>query len=86
MDNLVRLGFAIALLLVTLFVAIGFMAVPLMILRRTGAMRVIRWVIRTSWRMVVGLVRIPIRILNSRRRGRARRAIPLTRAFVRLFK
>lgn len=86
MDDLVRLGFAIALLLVTLFVAIGFMAVPLMILRGTGAMRVIRWVIRTSWRMVVELVRIPIRILNSRRRGRARRAIPLTRAFVRLFK
>ena len=86
METIVRLGFAVVLLIVTLYVALGFMAVPLMILRKAGAMRVVRWAVRTSWRALVGLVRIPMRIINSRRRGRTRRALPLGRAIVRLFK
>ena len=85
-DTLVRLGFAVVLLLVTLYVAAGFMAVPLMILRKTGVLRVVRRIIRKSWRALVSLFRIPVRILNSRRRGRPRRALPLGRAIVRLFK
>jgi hypothetical protein len=85
-DTLVRLGFAVVLLLVTLYVAAGFMAVPLMILRKTGALRVVRWIIRKSWRALVGLLQIAKRIFNARRRGWPRRALPLGRAIVRLFK
>ena len=80
MDDAIRLGFGVVLLLVTLTVAVGFMAVPLMILRKAGAPRVIRWVIRTSWRGLVGL----FRLLKSRRRRWVRR--PLAGAFIRLFK
>ena len=86
MEDIVRLGFAAVLLIVTLYVALGFMAVPLMILRKAGVLRVVRWITRKFWRGLVGLIRIPIRIFNSRRRGRPRRALPLGRAIVRLFK
>jgi hypothetical protein len=85
-DTLVRLGFAIVLLIVTLYIALGFLAVPLMILRKAGVLRVVRWIIRKSWRALVGLIRIAKRIFNSRRWGRPRRALPLGRAIVRLFK
>ena len=85
-DILVRLGFAVALLLVTLSFAISFMAVPLMILRKTGTLRVVRWIIRKLWRAFVGLFQIAKRIFNARRRGWPRRALPLGRAIVRLFK
>jgi len=86
MEDIVRLGFAVVLLIVTLAMTLGFMAVPLMILRKAGVMRVARWLIRKFWQALVGLLRIPIRIFNSRRRGRPRRALPLGRAIVRLFK
>ena len=86
MEDIVRLGFAVVLLIVTLYVAFGFMAVPLMILRKAGVMRVVRWIIRKCWWVLVGLLRIPVRILNSHRRARPRRALPLGRAIVRLFK
>ncbi|NNK49851.1 MAG: hypothetical protein HKP01_13335 [Gemmatimonadetes bacterium] len=86
MEIIVRLGFAVVLLIVTLYVALGFMAVPLMILRKTGVMRVVRWLVRKFWQALVGLLRLPIRIFNSRRRARPRRALPLGRAIVRLFK
>jgi hypothetical protein len=85
-DTIVRLGFAVALLIVTLYVALGFIAVPLMILRKAGVLRVVRWIIRRSWRALVGLTRIARQIVNSRRRGRPRRGLPLGRAIVRLFK
>ena len=80
MDDAIRLGFAVILMLLTLSMAIGFMAVPMMILRKTGALRVIRWVMRTSWHGVLGL----LRLVTSRRRRRVRR--PLAGAFIRLFK
>ncbi len=86
MEDIIPLGFPIVLLIVTLYVVLGFLATPLAILRRAGIWRAARWVLRTLFRALVGLVRIPIRILNSRRRGRPRRAIPLGRAVVRLFK
>jgi len=85
-ETIVRLGFAVALLLVTLSFAISFMAVPLMILRKTGTLRVVRWAIRKSWRAFVGLLQFAKRIFNARRRGWPRRALPLGRAIVRLFK
>ena len=80
MDDVIRLGFAVALLLVTLYVAIGFLALPMTILRKTGVLRVVRWGIRKSWRGLVGL----IRLLKPRRRRRIPRA--LAGAFIRLFK
>ena len=80
MDDVIRLGFAVILMLLTLSMAIGFMAAPMMILRKTGALRVIRWVMRTSWRGVLRL----LRLVSSRRHRRVRR--PLAGAFIRLFK
>ena len=87
MDDLVRLGFAVVLLLVALYVAIGFLAVPMAILRRTGVLRLarvakraLRWLLRRCWRGLIWLVRC----LTSRRRPRIRR--PLAGAFTRLFK
>ena len=80
MDDVIRLGFAVVLMLLALSVAIRFMAVPMMILRKAGAVRVVRWFIRTSWRGVLGL----LRFLTSRRRRRVRR-LPAG-ASMRLFK
>jgi hypothetical protein len=80
MDDAIRLGFAVVLMLLTLSVAIGFMAVPLMFLRKAGALRVVRWLSRKSWRGVLGL----LRFLTSRRRRRVRR-LPAG-ASMRLFK
>ncbi|HEY5626024.1 MAG TPA: hypothetical protein VIT93_06010, partial [Dehalococcoidia bacterium] len=69
-----------------LYIALGFLAVPLMILRKAGVLRVVRWTIRKSWRAFVGLLQFAKRIFNARRRGWPRRALPLGRAIVRLFK
>ena len=84
MDDVVRLGFAVVLLLVTLNVAMGFMAQPMAILRRAGVLRLVsravRWFLRNFQRGVVGL----FRLVTSRRRRRVRR--PLLGAFMRLFK
>lgn len=85
-DIIVRLGFAVALLIVTLYVAFGFLAVPLTILGKAGVLRVVRWITRRSWRALVGVIRVIKQTVNSRRRGRPRRALPLGRAIVRLFK
>ncbi len=81
MDSvLVRLGFALVLMGLMLYLAIGFLAVPMGILRKTGALRVVRWFFRRSWRGLVGL----FRLLKSRGSRRIRR-FP-ARAFIRLFK
>ncbi len=71
---------AVGLLAVASPMVIGFLAVPLTFLRKTGALRVVRWVFRMCWRVVVGL----IRLMTARRRRRVRR--PLAGAFIRLFK
>lgn len=69
MDTIIRLGFAIALLLITLNLALSFLAGPIGLLKRTGALRVGRWALRSTARGVIGLSRL----LPGRRRPRFRR-------------
>ena len=69
MDTIIRLGFAIVLLLVALSLALSFLAGPIGILRKTGALRVGRWAAISTGRGAVGL----FRLLTRRRRPRIRR-------------
>ena len=80
MEHLVRLGFATLLLVLTLSLAFRFLAVPMALLRKAGALRAVRWSCRKLWGGVVGLHRL----LTARRRRKIRR--PLGGAFIRLFK
>jgi hypothetical protein len=69
MDTIIRLGFCIVLLLITLGMAMSFLAGPIGILKKTGALKAGRWALRSSWRGVTGV----IRLLLKRRRPRIRR-------------
>ena len=69
MEPIIRLGFAIVLLLFTLSLAVSFLAGPLRVLRRAGVHRALRRVVRALLRGLVSLMRLVIR----RRRPRVRR-------------
>jgi hypothetical protein len=69
MEPIIRLGFAIVLLLVTLNLAVSFLAGPIGLLKKTGALKTGRWVIRSTGRGLAGL----FRVLRGRRRSRVRR-------------
>lgn len=69
MDAIIRLGFCIVLLLVTLGMAFSFLAGPIGILKKTGALKAGRWAVRSTWRGLAGL----FRLLLKRRRPRIRR-------------
>ncbi len=69
MDTIIRLGFAIVLLLVTLGLALSFLAGPIGLLRKTGAFAAGRWTLRSTGRGIAGLSRLLLR----RRRPRIRR-------------
>ncbi len=53
MTDLVRLGFGLVLLFVTLSIAMSFLAGPMGVLKRTGALKVARWFARAVWRSLV---------------------------------
>jgi len=65
MNDIVLFSFAIVLLVVTLRFAFGYLALPMLLLRTTGAMRIVRWVIRRSWRGLLSLISL-IRVLRRR--------------------
>lgn len=69
MDAIIRLGVGIVLLLITLGMAMSFLAGPIGILKKTGALKAGRWAIRSAWRGVTGVTRL----LFKRRRPRIRR-------------
>ena len=69
MEDLVRLGVGLVLLLVTLSVALSFLAVPMAILRKSGVLRGVRRLVGLAWRGVAGL----FRLLTGFRRRRIRR-------------
>lgn len=69
MDTIIRLGFAIVLSLITLGLVLSFLAGPIGLLKRTGALRAGRWATRSTRRGAVGL----FRLLVGRRRPRIRR-------------
>jgi hypothetical protein len=69
MDTIIRLGLGIVLLLVTLGMALSFLASPIGLLRKTGALKAGRWAGRSAWRGLMGV----IRLLFKRRRPRIRR-------------
>ena len=69
MDAIVRLVVATVLLLVALGVAVSFLAGPIGLLKKTGALKVGRWAFRSSGRGLAGLFRLLLR----RRRPRIRR-------------
>ena len=69
MDTIIRLGVCIALLLVMLGMAMSFLAGPIGIVKKTGALKAGRWAVRSVWRGVAGL----FRLLLKRRRPRIRR-------------
>jgi hypothetical protein len=79
-DVVLRLAFAVVLMILTLYVAFSFLAVPMALLRKAGVLRAVRWCVRASWRGLVWL----FRLLKSRGRRRIRR-FP-ARAFIRLFR
>jgi hypothetical protein len=68
-ERIVNLGFAIALLLMTLSMALSALSGPLSLLRRAGAHRAFRRLGGGLWRVIASLVRLLLR----RRRPRARR-------------
>ncbi len=69
MEAIIRLGFAIVLLLVTLSIAISCLGEPIGFLKKTRALNVGRWTVRSAWRGIAGLSRLLLR----RRRPRIRR-------------
>jgi hypothetical protein len=69
MDTIIRLGFCIVLLLITLGMAMSFLAGPIGILKKTGALKAGRWAGRSAWRGTIGLFRFVLK----RRRPRIRR-------------
>ena len=69
MDTLISLVVAIALLLITLSLALSFLSGPIGLLKKTGALRAGRWAVRSTGRGVAGLFRLLLR----RRRPRFRR-------------
>lgn len=69
METIIRLGVAIVLLLVTLGMAMGFLAGPMAILKKTGALKAGRWAVRSAWRGLAAFVRLALR----HRRPRIRR-------------
>ena len=79
-ELLLRMALAVVLMILVLYLAVGFLAVPMGILRRSGVLRAVRWVLRTSRRGIRGVWQL----LRSRRRRRIRR--PLGGAFIRLFR
>ena len=70
MDDLIHLGFAIILLLITLSLALSFLSGPISLLRRTRAPRVGRWAMASFWRGLKMLTRYVF--ANRRRRVRHR--------------
>ena len=71
MDTIIRLSVCIVLLLVTLGMAMSFLAGPIGILKKTGALKAGRWAARSAWRGTAGL----FRLLLKRRRPRIRRQL-----------
>ena len=69
MDQFVALGLGIVLLLITLRIALSFLAGPMSFLRKTGVTRGFRWMLRSLWRGAAGSLRLLVR----GRRARVRR-------------
>jgi hypothetical protein len=69
MEQLTPLLFGLVLLVVTLGMALSFLAGPMSLLRKTGVLRGIRWTLRSLGRAVAGGVRLLVR----GRRARVRR-------------
>ena len=69
MEPIINLGFAIVLLLIMLLMALSYLSVPMSLLRRSGALRALRFVGRALWRGLASLLRLLLR----RRRPRVRR-------------
>ena len=69
MNDLMRLGFGIVLLLMALSLALSYLAGPMAIARKSGAVKAGSRMLKASWRSVVGLVRV----LTKSRRPRIRR-------------
>ena len=76
MNDLVRIGFALLLLLMTLSFAMSFLAGPLSLLKRAGVVKALRWFTRAAWRALVLVFQLIARTrrLHIRRPG-ARHAI-----------
>ena len=69
MNDLARLGFGLVLLFVTLSLAFSYLAGPMAIVRKTGVLKVGRWLAKAVWRGFVGLARVA----TKTRRPRIRR-------------
>jgi len=53
MENLVRMFFALVLLLFALSIALSYLSGPMSFLKKTGAMKASRAFMRGSWRLLV---------------------------------
>ena len=69
MNSIIPFVVAIVLLLMALDMAMSYLAGPMGILKKTGAIKAGRWAARAAWRAVAGLTRL----LLKRRRPRIRR-------------
>jgi len=69
MEQLIPLLFGLFLLLVTLGIALSFLAGPMSLLWKTGVLRGVRWTLRSLGRRVAG----GFRLLVRGRRARVRR-------------
>jgi len=69
MDDLLRLGFGIVLLLVALSVAASYLSGPMSVVRKSGALKIGKRLMRGVWRAVFGLAGF----LMGNRRRRVRR-------------
>ena len=61
LETLTRLGVAVVLLFLTLSVALAFLAGPIGVLKKAGAWRAARRLLRFSWGGLVGLLRVLVR-------------------------
>lgn len=61
MEILICLGVAVVLLFLTVSVALAFLAGPVGILKKAGAWRAARRLLRFLWRALVGLLRVLVR-------------------------
>jgi hypothetical protein len=71
MTTLLRLGFGLVLLGMTLGLALSFLAGPMGVLKRTGALKAARWLARAICRTIVLMFRLvtKTRRLHIRRPG-----------------
>jgi hypothetical protein len=76
MTVLTRLCVSLGLILLALSIMLSLLAGPMALLKRTGALKAARWLVRSAWRSLVGTVRLVARTRRLGIRRPAARNVP----------